>query len=76
MSQSNQFALLGERRFAPFFITQFLGAFNDNIFRNGLVILITFQGTQVAGMNASQLANTAGALSSCRSFSSRRPPDS
>ncbi len=62
MSQSNQFALLGERRFAPFFITQFLGAFNDNIFRNGLVILITFQGTQVAGMNASQLANTAGAL--------------
>ena len=62
MSQSNQFSLLGERRFAPFFVTQFLGAFNDNVFRNGVVILITFQGTQVAGMNASQLANSAGAL--------------
>lgn len=62
MSQSNQFSLLRERRFAPFFTTQFLGAFNDNVFRNGLVILITFQGTQIAGMNASELANVAGAL--------------
>ena len=62
MSQSNQFSLLRERRFAPFFATQFLGAFNDNVFRNGLVILITFQGTQIAGMNASELANVAGAL--------------
>ncbi|MDZ7644180.1 MAG: MFS transporter [Woeseiaceae bacterium] len=62
MSGTSQFALLGQRRFAPFFITQFLGAFNDNIFRNGLVILVTFQATQVAGLNASQLANVAGAL--------------
>ena len=62
MSQSSQFALLRQRRFAPFFATQFLGAFNDNIFRNGLVILVTFQATQVAGMNASELANVAGAL--------------
>ena len=62
MPQSNQFSLLRERRFAPFFTTQFLGAFNDNVFRNGLVILITFQGTQIAGMNASELANVAGAL--------------
>ena len=62
MSHSNQFSLLGERRFAPFFVTQFLGAFNDNVFRNGLVILLTFQGARVAGMDASQLANTAGAL--------------
>ena len=62
MSQSNQFSLLGERRFAPFFLTQFLGAFNDNVFRNGLVILLTFQSAQIAGMNASQLANIAGAL--------------
>lgn len=62
MSQSNQFSLLRERRFAPFFLTQFLGAFNDNVFRNGLVILLTFEGTRIAGMNASQLANVAGAL--------------
>lgn len=62
MSDSNQFSLLRQRRFAPFFATQFLGAFNDNIFRNGLIILITFQGVNVLGMNASQIANVAGAL--------------
>ena len=62
MTESNQFSLLGQRRFAPFFVTQFLGALNDNVFRNGLVILITFQGVLVLGMNHSQLANVAGAL--------------
>ncbi|NOR66990.1 MAG: MFS transporter, partial [Woeseiaceae bacterium] len=62
VSESNQFSLLGQRRFAPFFVTQFLGALNDNIFRNGLVILITFQGVRIAGMDAGQLANVAGAL--------------
>ncbi|MDJ0910749.1 MAG: MFS transporter [Woeseiaceae bacterium] len=59
MSDSSQFRLLGQRRFAPFFVTQFLGALNDNVFRNGLVILVTFQGVQVLGMNVSQLANVA-----------------
>jgi 1-acyl-sn-glycerol-3-phosphate acyltransferase len=62
VSGQNQFRLLGQRRFAPFFVTQFLGALNDNIFRNGLVILVTFQGVLVAGMNVSELANIAGAL--------------
>lgn len=62
MPQTSQFSLLRQRRFAPFFATQFLGAFNDNIFRNGLVILVTFQGTRVAGLDASELANVAGAL--------------
>lgn len=62
MSSPNQFSLLKERRFAPFFLTQFLGAFNDNIFRNGLIILLTFQSVQVFGLNAGQLANVAGAI--------------
>ncbi len=62
MSEPSQFSLLKQRRFAPFFLTQFLGAFNDNIFRNGLIILITFQGVRVFGMGASQLANVSGAL--------------
>lgn len=62
MSGPSQFRLLTERRFAPFFATQFLGAFNDNVFRNGLIILITFQGVQIWGLNASGLANVAGAL--------------
>ncbi len=62
MSESSQFSLLGQRRFAPFFLTQFLGALNDNIFRNGLVILITFQGVRVLGMDHTVLANVAAFL--------------
>ncbi len=62
MTESNQFSLLGQRRFAPFFATQFLGALNDNVFRNGLIILVTFQGIQVLGMDKSQLANVASLL--------------
>ena len=61
-SNFNQFKLLTQKRFAPFFFTQFLGAFNDNIFRNGLIILLTFKGIEVLGLNASQIANVAGAL--------------
>jgi 1-acyl-sn-glycerol-3-phosphate acyltransferase len=62
VSGSSQFSLLVQRRFGPFFVTQCLGALNDNIFRNGLITLITFQGVMIAGMNQSQLANVAGAL--------------
>jgi 1-acyl-sn-glycerol-3-phosphate acyltransferase len=62
VSGQSQFKLLQQRRFAPFFVTQFLGALNDNIFRNGLVILITFQGIVVAGMDHTQLANVAAGL--------------
>jgi 1-acyl-sn-glycerol-3-phosphate acyltransferase len=62
VSKSSQFSLLAQRRFAPFFATQFLGALNDNVFRNGLIILVTFQGTQIFGMNPSQLANVASLL--------------
>jgi 1-acyl-sn-glycerol-3-phosphate acyltransferase len=42
MSEHSQFTLLGKRRFAPFFATQALGAFNDNAFRQGMVVLIGF----------------------------------
>ena len=35
-------SLMGEKRFLPYFCTQFLGAFNDNIYRNAFAILITF----------------------------------
>ena len=62
MSESSQFSLLKQRRFGPFFLTQFLGAFNDNVLRNGLIILITFQSVQILDMDASKLANAAGAL--------------
>lgn len=43
MSHHSQYALLTQRRFAPFFLTQCLGALNDNILRNGLVMLVAFQ---------------------------------
>jgi len=62
VTESSQFSLLRQRRFAPFFVTQFLGALNDNVFRNGLIILVTFQGVLVLGMNHSQLANLASLL--------------
>ncbi|HEY8101867.1 MAG TPA: MFS transporter [Burkholderiaceae bacterium] len=43
MSQSSQFSLLTQRRFAPFFWTQFFGAFNDNVFKTALITIITYQ---------------------------------
>jgi 1-acyl-sn-glycerol-3-phosphate acyltransferase len=42
MSQASQFSLLKERRFLPFFVTQSLNAFNDNVFKQALIALITF----------------------------------
>ncbi|MFC7048306.1 MFS transporter [Emcibacter nanhaiensis] len=39
----NQFHLLAVRRFLPLFLVQFFGAFNDNLFKNALVILITYR---------------------------------
>ena len=43
MAEHSQFQLLRERRFAPFFWTQFLGAGNDNVYKNALVIFVAFQ---------------------------------
>ena len=42
MNQSHQLSLLGKRRFLPFFCTQFLGAFNDNIYKNSLLLMAAF----------------------------------
>ncbi len=39
----NQFALLGQRRFGPFFWVQFLGAGNDNLFKFAFTVLVTFR---------------------------------
>lgn len=62
MSEHSQFALLGERRFAPFFWTQFLGAMNDNVFKNGMIIFMAFGGMTLAGMDSNLLVNAAGAV--------------
>ena len=42
MKAGNPFALLGTRRFAPYFGTQLLGAFNDNVYKNALIALVAF----------------------------------
>jgi MFS family permease len=42
MSKPSQFSLLAQRRFAPFFWTQFFGAFNDNLFKTALLVMLTF----------------------------------
>ena len=35
--------LLGVRRFLPLFVTQLLGAFNDNLFKNAMVLFVVYQ---------------------------------
>lgn len=62
MKSNNQFALLRLRRFAPFFTTQFLGAFNDNVFKNALTFLLAFQGTRVTTMDTDLLINLSAGL--------------
>ena len=62
MSAPNQFRLLSERRFLPFFGAQALGAFNDNVYRNVLVILITFHGASATTLAPEVLTNLAGGL--------------
>ncbi|NHC06964.1 MFS transporter [Azonexus fungiphilus] len=59
---SGQFALLKQRRFAPFFVTQFLGAFNDNLFKNALVVLLTFHAVQWTTLAPELLANLAAGI--------------
>jgi len=62
MSGHSQFQLFKQRRFMPFFMTQSLGAFNDNIFKNALVALLVFKGSAVAGLNTDQLVNLSALL--------------
>lgn len=57
-----QAELMRSRRFWPLFWTQFLGAFNDNFFKNALVILITFQGLHVAGVPPKLMVPLSGGI--------------
>jgi 1-acyl-sn-glycerol-3-phosphate acyltransferase len=57
MSGGSQFDLFSQRRFMPFFMTQALGAFNDNIFKNALAATIVFEGSRIVGLNTDQLVN-------------------
>ncbi len=52
----NQFQLLKEQRFRPFFFTQFLGAFNDNIFKTALITLVAFHAASLTDISGAMLA--------------------
>jgi hypothetical protein len=60
-NHTNQFALLGQRRFAPFFWVQFLGAGNDNVFKFAFTVLVTYQ-LQVAWLPPAMAGLVIGAL--------------
>jgi 1-acyl-sn-glycerol-3-phosphate acyltransferase len=62
MEEANQFRLLRERRFLPFFFTQAFGAFNDNLLKNVLIILVTYQAARWSSMAPSLLTNIAAGL--------------
>lgn len=62
MREANQYRLLGERRFLPFFITQACGAFNDNLLKNVLVILVTYQSARWSRLAPELLTNVAAGL--------------
>ncbi|MBI1396054.1 MAG: MFS transporter [Betaproteobacteria bacterium] len=59
---SSQYQLVGTRRFGPFFGTQFLGAFNDNLFKNALVVLLTFHSAQWTSVRPELLSNLAAGV--------------
>src|SRR5439155_990357 len=57
MSQSSQFSLLRQRRFGPFFWTQFFGAFNDNVFKTALLTILTYEALSWTTLNVGLLNN-------------------
>jgi MFS family permease len=59
--QPNQYALLRQRRYAPFFWTQFLGAANDNLFKFAFTVMVTYQ-LQVAWLPPATAGLVIGAL--------------
>ena len=62
MTTRSQFTLLTERRFAPFFWTQFLGAANDNVFKNAFVVFVTFAAASRLALDATVIVNLIGAV--------------
>lgn len=55
-------SLLTQRNFLPLFLTQMLGVFNDNVFKSGLTMLVTYKLAAQAGLNAGVLVTLGGAI--------------
>lgn len=58
----SQLSLLTKKRFLPLFITQFLGAFNDNVFKNAFAILITYKIATLGQSNSQMLVTLAAGI--------------
>lgn len=55
-------SLLKDKRFWPLFWTQFFGAFNDNVFKNALVLLITFKAYRLGSISPEQMVALCGGI--------------
>ncbi|MGF1854029.1 MFS transporter [Vibrio satsumensis] len=62
MNNSSQSSLLMQKRFLPYFITQFLGAFNDNIFKNVLLLFVAFASVDTLPISSNLFINLAAGL--------------
>src|SRR6266550_1778794 len=62
MIESGQLLLLKQRRFAPFFWTQFLGAANDSVFKFAVTLLVTYQGPAYTSMSTATAINLIAAV--------------
>jgi 1-acyl-sn-glycerol-3-phosphate acyltransferase len=58
----NQFALLGQRRFAPFFWAQFLGAGNDNLFKFAFTVMVSYGAARAGGLSPALVVQLIAAL--------------
>ena len=58
----SQFYLFAERRFLPFFVTQFLGALNDNLFKNALLVMVVSSVLTISQYNTNFITNLAAGL--------------
>ncbi|MGE5546427.1 MAG: acyl-[ACP]--phospholipid O-acyltransferase [Solirubrobacterales bacterium] len=61
MTVHHPLTLLKSRKFGPLFVTQFLGAANDNVFKNALVILVVYRLGEAAGIAPSVMGTLAAA---------------
>ncbi|MBF0188455.1 MAG: acyl-[ACP]--phospholipid O-acyltransferase [Magnetococcales bacterium] len=61
-TSTRSFTLLAKRRFLPLFLTQALGAFNDNLFKNALVIMVTYRAMTLAGISTELMVTAAAGV--------------
>ncbi|OEF04004.1 MFS transporter [Vibrio genomosp. F10] len=62
MPEHPQSSLLTKKRFLPYFVTQFFGAFNDNVFKNTLLLLVAFAAVGSLPFSSNLFINLAAGL--------------